>query len=334
MIGGLFMINRRILIFALIGILVLSGITLGKKILKKDVVEEPAEIEIVSSDKNIPEVVEEDGMRKTVLYFQDEDGYLVPVMRRIPWEEGIARSTLNNMVDTPQLREVLNTTGLLPIIPSGTKVNGITIDEAGLCKVDFSEEFLNRDTKKDEENLIKGVVYTLTEFPAVKDVQIFVGGAYVDTMKNGTEVATTLSRENINLLGSIEDGRSNVMVYYKGSAETDFDYFVPVTIPTLAPMANVYTALDLLFEGPPSNSELTSDIPTDVNFQGVEIKDGTAYVDINLGAESLVTREATLDSVIKNIGLTLSQFGDINSVEVLVDGEIINTAIPVFANEY
>lgn len=328
------MINRRILIFALIGILVLSGITLGRKLLIEDVAKEPADIEIVTSDESMPEVVEEEGMRKTVMYFQDEDGYLVPVMRRIPWEEGIARSTLNNMVDTTELREMLDATSLTPIIPSGTKINGITIDEAGLCKVDFSEEFLNKETQKDEENLIKGVVYTLTEFPAVKEVQINVGGNYVDKLNNGTEVAKTLSRENINLLGSLADGRSNVMVYYKGSAETDFDYYVPVTIPTMAPMANVYTALDLLFEGPPANSELTSDIPTDVGFQGVEIKDGTAYVDINLGAESLLTRETTLDSVIKNIGLTLSQFDDISSVEVLVDGEIINTAIPVFANEY
>lgn len=330
------MINRRILIFALIGILILSGVVLTRNLLTKDVTEVPGEMEIVSSDdEDAPEIVEEDGMRKTVLYFQDEDGYLVPVMRRIPWEEGIAKVTISNMVDSPELREALNSTGLLPIIPAGTKINGMAIDPVtGVCKVDFTAEIQNKETQKDEENLIKGVVYTLTEFPAIKEVKFMVDGKPIDTLKNGTNIAGNFTRGNINLLGKAEEGRSNVVVYYKGSAETDFDYFVPVTIPTLAPMANVYTALDLLFEGPPADSELTSDIPQDVNFQGVEIKEGTAYVDINLGAESLLTKDTTINNIIKNIGLTLGQFEEINTVEVLVDGEIINSAIPAFANEY
>lgn len=331
------MINRRILIFGLIGLMVLTLFAVGKNLFsKEEITELPIEMEIVSSDdKSIPDIVEEEGLRKTTMYFQDSNGYLVPVMRRIPWEEGIAKSTLYNMVDSPELREVLSSSGLTPIIPAGTKINGMTIDpDTGLCKVDFTAEFTNKDNKEDEENLIKGVVYTLTEFPAVKSVKILIDGTEVNTMENGTSIAGILNRENINLLGKSEDGKSKVLVYYKGSSDTDFEYFVPVTIPTLAPMANVYTALDLLFEGPPADSDLRSDIPMDVNFQGVEIKDGTAYVDINLGAQSILTRDATIDDVIKNIGLTLSQFDEINAVEVLVDGEIINSAIPVFANEY
>ncbi len=325
------------MIFGLIGLMVLSLVTLGKKLVTKDITEIPQEMEIVSSSESAyiePEVVDEEGVRKTVMYFQDDDGYLVPVMRKIPWEEGIAKVTINNMIDSPELREALASTGLSPIIPAGTKINGITIDDNGLCKVDFSSEIQNKEDKTDEENLIKGVVYTLTEFPNIKSVKILVEGKEMDALNNGTGIAGTLTRENINLLGKLEDGRSNVMVYFKSSTDTDFEYFVPVTIPTMAPMANVYTALDLLFEGPPSDAGLSSDIPSDVDFQGVEIKEGTAYVDINLGAESLLTKETTINEVIKNIGLTLSQFDEINSVEVLVDGEIINSAIPVFANEY
>lgn len=329
------MINKRVLIFGLIGVLVLSFLTVGRKLITKDISEVPEELEFISSDETILDIVEDDGMRKTVLYFQDEDGYLVPVMRRIPWEEGIAKLTLKNMTDSAELRDALDSTGLLPIIPSGTGINGMTIDPVtGLCKVDFTAEIQNKENQKDEENLIKGVVYTLTEFPAVKEVQILVDGKEVNVLKHGTEIDGTLSRENINLLGKSDDGRSKVVVYFKGSNESEFEYFVPVTIPTLAPVSNVYTALDILFEGPPADSELISDIPSDVSFQGVEIKDGIAYVDINLGAESLLTKETTIDNVIKNIGLTLSEFEDINSVEVLVDGEIINSAIPVFANEY
>src|SRR5690554_462875 len=107
MIGGLVMINRRIAIFALIGILVLTAFTLREKLVSDDISEVTDDIEIVSSDDSILDIVEDDGMRKTVLYFQDENGYIVPVMRRIPWEEGIAKVTIRNMIDTSELRESL-----------------------------------------------------------------------------------------------------------------------------------------------------------------------------------------------------------------------------------
>lgn len=328
------MINRRVLIFGLIALLVLTVLTWGTKLVTKKIAKTDDEIEIIMSDENVLEIVEEDGMRKTVFYFQNKEGFLVPVMKRIPWEEGIARTTLNNMIDTPELRESLSNTGLIPLIPSGTAINGITIDpDTGLCKVDFSEELLNKESIRDEENLIKGVVYTLTEFPAVKEVKILVEGKVLPNLKNGAKLEATLTRENINLLGNIENSRSKVVVYYKGNLDSEFEYFVPVTIPTIAPEPNVYTALDLLFEGPPSGTELSTDIPSGVNFQGVEIKDGTAYIDIKMGDNSEM-KEASLTSIIKNIGLTLSEFKEIQSVELLVDGEIINTAIPVFANEY
>lgn len=331
------MINRRILIFGLIVVLGLTTIKLGSSVFKKKNTAEIDKIEVVRSDTDDMDiqVVEDDGMRKTVLYFQDSEGYLVPVMKRIPWEEGIARSTIKNMIDSPELRDILGSTGLKPVIPTGTTVNGISINEVtGLCKIDFSEEIQDNDSDKEEENLIKGVVYTLTEFPAVKEVQIFVGGKTIPVLKHGTAIDKPMSRENINLLGKSEDGRSNVVVYYKGNGESDFDYFVPVTIPTLAPSANVYSALDLLFQGPPSGTTLRSDIPTGVNFTAVEIKDGTAFVDINLPENSTLAQDTVLNNLMKNIGLTLSQFEEIDSVELLVDGQIINTTIPVFANEY
>lgn len=329
------MINRRILIFGLIVVLGLTTITLGSKMFKGKDSAEKDKIEVVRSDTDQIQVVEDDGMRKTVLYFQDSEGYIVPVMKRIPWEEGIAKSTIKNMTDSQELREILGSTGLRPLIPTGTIVNGLSINEiTGLCKIDFSKEIDENSTDKDEENLIKGVVYTLTEFPAVKEVQILVNGKTINVMKHGTAIDKPMSRENINLLGKLEDGRSNVVVYFKGNAESDYDYYVPVTIPTLAPSANVYSALDLLFQGPPSGAMLKSDIPTGVNFTAVEIKDGTAFVDINLTEESIMAEDAVLNNIMKNIGLTLSQFEEIEAVELLVDGQIINTTIPVFANEY
>lgn len=88
------MISRRIVIIGLIVILAITLVKLGNSLLDEDRASVDDEIEIISSEKPEIEIVEDEGMRKTVFYFKDKDGYLVPVMKRIPWEEGIAKPPL------------------------------------------------------------------------------------------------------------------------------------------------------------------------------------------------------------------------------------------------
>lgn len=310
-------------------------------------VPDDTEIEIIRSDEDFGfELTEDDNLRETVLYFRDKQGLLVPVMRKIPWEEGIAKLAVKNMVDSPELRESISSTGLSPIIPAGTEVRGMAIDqETGLCKVDFSREVLNCTSKDEEEDMINGIVYTLTEFPTIDEVQFLVEGEAVSTLTHGTDTSSAFERKNINIAGDpIEEG-SKVVVYYKGeNFEEDFEYYVPVTIPTLAPVPNMYTALELLFDGPPSELGLSSDIPRGVSFHGVDVSNETAYVDISFDYDLSEDAGVVLNSMVRNIGLTLSQFGEIAEVELLVDGETleeaglkdvyINESVPTFANEY
>lgn len=327
------MINRRVLIFGLIAILGITIVKLGTDLVKDNIRARDDEIEIIRSDDREINIVQDEDTRETVLYFQDSEGYLVPVMRRIPWEEGIAKTTLSNMIDSAELREALSGTGLVPIIPSGTEIIGISIDEdTGICKVDFSAEIKNIETLKEEENLIKGIVYTLTEFPAIEEVQLMVEGEIVPSLKHDIAINNPLGRENINYIGSREEGISNVVVYYKGEANDEFDYFVPVTIPTMAPRPNVNTALELLLEGPPADTGLRTDLPENISLAAIDIREGTAFIDLDLEGDKLSQGE--INSIIKNIGLTLSEFEEIDKVEILIDGQVVNTSVPAFANEY
>ncbi len=335
---------KRVILVLFIFILSISMIGCKRSGLKRLFSKEEP-MEIIRSDEEKIDITEEgDELRKTVLYFQNNKGLLVPMMRKIPWEEGIAKSAINNMIDNPALRENLSSTGLSPTIPAGTEIKGITIDEdTGLCKIDFTGEVLNYETEKEEENLIKGVVYTLTEFPAINEVQIMVDGEVVSALKHGVEIGEPLRRENINLIGNVDNARSKIVVYFKGMESDEFEYFVPITIPTLAPMPNVVTALEELFDGPPEDVGLYTAIPDEVNLEGVEVKEGTAYVDLYTGSIDVLKEKYVLDGMIKNIGITLSQFEEIERVELLIDGQDLekagieydyDMAIPVFANEY
>ena len=335
--------NRKILLWVLIIIMGISVIGCRKKDGFKKLFSKEDEMEIIRSDDYDFEITEDDGMRKTVLYFRDKQGLLVPLMRKIPWEEGIAKSALNNMIDTAELRESLKYTGLSPIIPAGTEIRGMAVnEETGICKVDFTDEIMNYETEKEEENLIKGIVYTLTEFQAINEVEFLINGGMA-SFKFNADSSTPFKRENINLVGDVNDFNSKTVVYYKGNHfEEDYEYFVPVTIPTLAPVPNIYTAMETLFDGPSGDLGLGSNIPDGTSFHGIDIKDGIAYVDISFDYGEPSKDSQVYSSMMKNIGLTLSEFGEIEKVELLIDGkslaelgiDIYNMTIPAFANEY
>lgn len=335
---------KRLFILAIV--LVLAVSLFGCKTIDtmKDLItNEDPDIEIIRSDED-ENILEDASLRNTVLYYQNENGYLVPVKRKIPWEEGIAKAALKNIMDSPIVREDIGSIGLNPIIPSGTEIIGMSINQdTGLCKVDFSNGIMNCQSKKDEENMIKGVVYTLTEFANIKEVQIMIDGKMVSELKYGTKINSPLARKDINVVENLKDAASKITVYYKGTSNGEYEYYVPVTVPTLAPNADINTSLEILFDGAPELSGLYTDIPYGVEFQGVEISNGVAYVDIIAQDISTLSEQTVFNKMVKNIGLTLKEFSGVEYVEILLDGKTVEEAgldinsqdaMPVFANEY
>lgn len=335
---------KKFFILAIVLVLVISLFGCKTIDTMKDLItEEEPDIEIIRSDED-ENILEDSSLRNTVLYYQNENGYLVPVKRKIPWEEGIAKAALKNIIDSPIVREDIGSVGLTPIIPSGTEVLGMSINEdTGICKVDFSKEIMNCPTKKDEENMIKGVIYTLTEFANIKEVQIMVDGKIVSELKYGTNIQKPLARKDINIVDNMKDPASKVTVYYKGTSNGEYEYYVPVTVPTLASNADINTSLEVLFEGAPELSGLYTDIPFGVEFNGVEVNNGIAYVDVIAYDLNILSEQRIFNKMVKNIGLTLKEFPEIEYVEILLDGKTVEEAgldissqeaMPAFANEY
>jgi uncharacterized protein YceK len=55
--------------------------------------------------------------RATTVYYRDADGYIVPVTRTIPWQDGIAAATLGLMVQDEQNIQDAAAMGLEPVLP-------------------------------------------------------------------------------------------------------------------------------------------------------------------------------------------------------------------------
>lgn len=286
-------------------------------------------------------------LRDTVLYYKDDKGFLVPVMRKIPWTEGIAKATLGALVDTPANREDIDGIGLMPVIPANTEINGMNI-ENGLCKVDFTSEFLNYGSLEEEEALVKAVVYTLTEFVTIDSVQLMINGKSPQSLTYGTRVDKVITRDNINYAGEISGDKEKVVVYFEGTANGLESYFVPVTVPLEdvdgVVGVNLLDALDALVQGPPEGSGLFSEIPKDTKIVSVDVNNGIAYINLTEEILEIVDNYEMTDNVTKSFGLTVrEQYQDIAGVKLMVNGKELKlgenkeknpVVVPTFANQY
>lgn len=301
---------------------------------------EDPDIEFIRSDEDEIKANMETNLRETVIYYEDANGHLVPIKRDVAWEEGIGKAVLNNMVDSVAIREEIGKIGFKPVLPKETEILGMTIDEeTKVCKVDFSNHLLNYESKAQERNIIKSIVYTLTEFSNIDEVQITIDGKAVNQLKHGTDIEKPLKRGDINLVetaNSLEDGGySKILVYYKGTNEEKYDYYVPVTIPVTNTNISPELVVEKLFESTPENLEgLYTDIPNGVSFKSAKVDKNTLVLDLDLSDKDILNNQDVIDRMSKNIGLTLNQFDDIEKIKLSVEGKTLQDTVPVFANEY
>ena len=81
------------------------------------------------------------------------------------------------------------------IIPKQAKLRSVKM-EGGVAKVDFSQDLVKHFVggSTGEEMLVGSIVNTLTEFPEVKQVQIFIEGSPVETIAGHMDLSVPLER--------------------------------------------------------------------------------------------------------------------------------------------
>ncbi|MCG0275979.1 MAG: GerMN domain-containing protein [Thermosediminibacteraceae bacterium] len=306
---------KRVIVLILVLFLVIGSSACG--LLRQDK-------ENASSQGSEPVQETQANMRRTVFYFVNEHDLLVPVTKDIPWVEGIAKAALENLVDTPEIREELKMRGLKPPLPAGTKVLGMTIRD-GLAKVDFSREFLNLDSRTAENNAIQAVVYTLTEFPTIQKVQLMVEGKPLKKCPNGTILKDELQREKINLEAGTaenESGKVPVTLYFRASSsDGNYTYYVPVTRMVKNSDDLMRVALEELIKGPKEGMGLSSVIPSDTKVLGISQNGNEVIVNFSKEIEGYGGGVETEQALVNAIVLTLTEFPGVEKVTLQVEGE-------------
>ncbi len=273
----------------------------------------------------------------TVVYYQDNSGYLVPVMKQIAPQEGIARATLSLMVSSPRNDMEAARLGLRTVLPEGTDID---LDiSGGAARVNLSGAANTLPDAAAESNMVSAVVQALTEFDTVETVRFLINGREVETLAHGTPVSGDFTRGMINLESvsaafPVEDAQA-VTLYFAGETGS---LIVPVTRMVYGD-ADISTAVLELLKGPDAMSPLESALPAGCGLISVEMgDDGMATINLTDEFMNLIDASDGGRQALRALALTCAQFPGVTSVEVMVNGAPYDAAeatmsLPRFVND-
>jgi spore germination protein GerM len=127
----------------------------------------------------------------------DKDGVLfrVRVSRSLPVSDSPMIDSLSALFAGPNADE--RHRGLLSLIPPNTRILSATV-RGSTAYINFSEDFqYNTYGVEGDAAQLKQIVWTVTEFSNVKDVQILIEGRRIDYLGEGIWIGSPISRESL-----------------------------------------------------------------------------------------------------------------------------------------
>lgn len=272
-----------------------------------------------------------DNLRRTVLYYQDENGLMVPVMKAIPWEEGIGKAALSNLTAEPDNVSLAASLGLLTTLPAGTGFE-LRIRDGGAATVNIigAGKF---ETAQQEKNAVISVVNTLMEFPAIQSVKVEMDGKGKGSLPFGTELGREYTRIALNCEAAAAmggDPGANAVTLYFSNYEATLN--VPVTR-SMPEEPTLESAVEALIEGPEQIDALRSCFPEGTRLLDVAVESGVAVVNLSAEFENILEHPALTQRALDTLSLTTQQFG-VSSVRVEVEGEEFEPQNPILAPLY
>jgi len=213
--------------------------------------------------------------------------------------------------------------GLSGIIPSGTKLNSIELNDKNAV-VDFNSELLNVSVEL-EERIIEAIVYSLINLDGIEGVTIKIdGNVLTELPKTKKQIPKILTREfGINKVFDIYslDGIQKVTLYYLDKISNN-SYYVPVTKYLNDDREKINIIIDNLASHYIYESNLISLLNQDTELINYEIEDEIMTLNFN---NSIFTNEKLLEEVTYTISESVFDTYDVKCVIFQVEGENIST---------
>ncbi|WP_407272655.1 GerMN domain-containing protein [Radiobacillus sp. PE A8.2] len=256
------------------------------------------------------------------LYLLDANGMVVPQTIELPKSTEVAQQSLEYMIKGGPVTELLPE-GFEAVLPAGTEIIGLNLEEDGTLIVDVSKEFAEY-RPEDELKILQAMTYTLTQFDNVDKIKLWINGYEQKEMPvNGTPMNDGYSRVNgINIYESdsvdFMDSKA-VTLYYPAQQDGEM-YFVPVTQHVAMDTDNTYASLvQALVNGPAYNLDLYNVFNSGVELaEQPEITEGVLSLTFNENIFNDLERASISDEVMETLVLTLTEQPGVEAVDVSV----------------
>ena len=308
---------ERLLIVGASALVVVLALTGGGETTETMIWEEPP-----TTAETATTLTEDAEMVATVCWYEDGDGYLVPVTRQIPMQDGIAKATLSLMVESSENDLAAARMGLTNVIPEGVTFD---IDIAGgKARVDMSAEALNCASAEEELLMVQGVAATLCGFDTVEEVSFLFDGQKRSKLTHGTDVSGVFNADMVNVesVATMSSAYADQVQLFFPSASGRM--LVPVTRTVFSP-ADLPTAILELAKGPRTDSGLEAALPAECGVKSVTLKNGVATIDFTEEFAQIAQRTDGGHQAMQAIVFTASQFPGVKQVKVTVGGKAYQT---------
>ncbi|MDR3020812.1 MAG: GerMN domain-containing protein [Treponema sp.] len=136
--------------------------------------------------------------RERSVYFAqiDRDGQILQskVSRRIPVSASPMQDALNTILAGPSADELAR--GVVNLIPQNTRILSATI-RGNTAYISFSEDFMfNTFGVEGYVAQLRQIVWTVTEFQNIRDVQILIEGRRLDYLGEGIWIGSPIGRQS------------------------------------------------------------------------------------------------------------------------------------------
>lgn len=306
--------------------------------------EEGNEITNETIDSDSDEVTETEETVAREIYLFDADGFVVPQTIEIPKTKSAAMTVLEYMVKDGPVTELLPN-GFQAVLPAGTEILGLNLEDDGTLIIDVSEQFKNYRAE-DEVKILQAMTYTLTQFDNIERIKLWINGEnQLEMPVNGTPISEGYSRQKgINVMAPVRPSLISsepVTIYYPKKYHDEF-YFVPVTEHKDVSKEDLFTVIvNSLIEGPSFELQAAQVFNEQSNLVTKPVlHNGVLQLQFNEAVLADSEKNVIADEVMQTLVTSLTAIDDIDAIDVNVENKefLVNEAgttydKPVNAND-
>lgn len=259
------------------------------------------------------------------LYLLDANGMVVAQTIDIPRPESkaVASQALEYLVKGGPVTPLLPN-GFEAVLPEGTEILGVNIQEDGTAIVDVSKEFENYRAE-DEVKILEAITYTLTQFDSIDEIQLRIEGYPLSEMPvDKTPIGEGYSRaKGINVIetDTIDLIDSQVVTMYYPAEYNDNRYYIPVTQHIKYNEKDKYrTIVEALIDGPGFNMNMLHVFNEETILKNhPQLKDGVLELEFNENILKDAEQGVISDEVMETLVRTLTEEQKVKAVQVKVE---------------